>query len=84
MDLPTLNAFFGWCAVINAGLLILSTLILGLARGWVFRFHSRMFPMPEETFNAVIYGFLGLFKLGWIFLNLVPYLALRILVERAY
>lgn len=79
MDLATLTAFFGWCAVINGALLVFSTVTLIFARGWAYRFHSRMFPMPEQTFNVVIYSFLGVFKVGWFLLNLGPYLALRIM-----
>jgi hypothetical protein len=32
----------------------------------------------REAFDVAIYGFLGLFKIVFIFFNLVPYLALLI------
>jgi hypothetical protein len=34
--------------------------------------------MARETFTVVFYSFLGLFKAGFLLLNLVPYLALLI------
>jgi hypothetical protein len=37
------------------------------------------FPIPRETFNVLIYGFLGLFKIFFLTFNLVPYLALLII-----
>lgn len=79
MDMLALRTFFMWCTILNAGLLLLTFLILALAGDWVYRMHSRWFPMPRETFNVVIYSFLGVMKLFvWVF-NLIPFLALVIL-----
>ena len=79
MDINTIRAFFMWCTIVNGGLLILSSLILLLAGDWVFRIHSKWFPMPREAFNAAIYHFLGFFKIIVISFNLVPYIALVII-----
>ena len=38
--------------------------------------HSRWFPMPRQTFNVVIYSFLGVYKIAVFVFNLVPYVAL--------
>lgn len=79
MDMLALRTFFMWCTILNAGLLLLTFLILALAGDWVYRMHSRWFPMPRETFNVVIYSFLGVMKLFvWVF-NLIPFLALVII-----
>ena len=78
MTLELLRNALGWCTVINFGVLILWLLYLTLARDWTYRLHRRWFKISEETFNAIHYGGMGLFKIGvWLF-NLVPYLALRI------
>jgi hypothetical protein len=79
MDINTLRTFFLWCTVVNGGLLILSSLFLMLAGDLVFRLHRRWFPLPRETFNALIYGFLGFYKIMVITFNLVPYVALAIM-----
>jgi hypothetical protein len=79
MDVQTLRAFFLWCTLLNGALLAFSALLLTFAGGWVYRLHSRWYPMPRETFNAAIYGMLGLFKILVFVFNLVPYLALRII-----
>ena len=79
MDIQTVRAFFMWCTIINAALLILSVLICACAGGWIYRMHGRWFPMPRETFNVVLYSFLGVFKVVFVAFNLTPYLVLLIL-----
>ena len=76
MDIHMLRIFFMWCSIINAGLLIITSLILTFAGDWTYRLHTKWFPMPRETFNAVTYSFVGLFKLVFLVFNLVPYAAL--------
>jgi hypothetical protein len=78
MSMDIVQTFFMWCTIINGAILILSSLILVFAGGFVFRMHSRWFAMPRETFNAVIYSFLGFYKVVFITFNLVPYVALVI------
>ncbi|MBN2375708.1 MAG: hypothetical protein JXD22_04865 [Sedimentisphaerales bacterium] len=67
-----------WCSVINMGLLIFSFLMLSLARQWVYRIHSKMFPMTEPQFNTIIYSLLGAYKILVFVFNIVPYIAVRI------
>ncbi|MDY0165367.1 MAG: hypothetical protein RBS80_02425 [Thermoguttaceae bacterium] len=78
MDLQTARAFFMWCTVINAALLAWSFLVCAYAGNWIYRMHSKWFPMPRETFNVVIYSFIGVYKVFVIVFNAVPYLALLI------
>ncbi len=78
MDIQTLTAFFMWCTIINGGLLLLWTAMLMSAPGLVYRIQNRFFPLPRETFDVVIYAFLGLFKIFWLVFNAVPYVALLI------
>jgi hypothetical protein len=49
-----------------------------VAPGLVYRTQSKWFPLPRETFNVVIYSFLGLFKIVFLVFNVVPYVALLI------
>ena len=78
MTLETIRATLAWCTVINFGLLLWWGLLFLVAHEWMFRFHGRLFEMSKETFNAIHYGGMGLFKIGILLFNLVPYLALRI------
>ena len=79
MDIKTLTTFFMWCTIINGGMLVLTSVLCTFAAGWVYRVHSKWFPMSRETFNVVIYAFIGLFKISFIVLNLVPFLVLLIM-----
>lgn len=76
MNLEPLRIFFGWCTILNAGLLLLSSLLLMLAGDWVARLHGRWFPMPREAFTRQFYQYLGWWKILVIGFNLVPWLAL--------
>lgn len=67
-----------WCTIINGALLVLWTTMCMLAPGLVYRTQSKWFSIPRETFNVVIYFFLGLFKVVFLVFNVVPYVALLI------
>jgi hypothetical protein len=62
----------------NGALLVLWITMCILAPDLVYRTQSKWFPIPRETFNVVIYSFLGLFKIVFLFLNVVPYVALLV------
>ncbi len=79
MDIQTLASFFMWCAVMNGSLLILWTIVLIVAPDFVYRTQSKWFPISRETFNVVIYSFLGLFKIVFLVFNVVPYVVLLII-----
>jgi len=76
MDIQILTKFFMWCTIINGDLLVLSAIMCILVPDFIYRMHSKLFPMPRETFNVVIYSFLGLFKILFLVFNVVPYVAL--------
>lgn len=80
MDITFLKTFFMWCTIIDFGLLLIMFLIFVVTGGdWVYRLHGRWFPMPKESFNVVIYSFIGGFKMLWMIFNVVPYIALVIM-----
>ena len=79
MEIQQLTDFFMWCTIINGGLLVFWTLWLLLTPDLVYRIQTTFFPMGRETFDVMMYGFLGAFKLAFIMLNLVPYIALVII-----
>ncbi len=79
MDLQALTNFFKWCTIINGGLLIFWSVFILFTPGLVYRLQSTFFPMPRETYNVVIYCFLGFFKIMFIIFNVVPFIALLIL-----
>ncbi len=78
MDIQALTRFFMWCTIMNGALLLLWTTMFVFAPELVYRTQSKWFPISRETFNVVMYSFLGLFKIVFLVFNLVPYLALLI------
>jgi hypothetical protein len=78
MDIQTLTTFFMWCTIINVALFAWAVLWFILAPDFVYRMQTRMFPLPRETYNAVVYSFLGGFKLLIIVFNVAPWIALLI------
>ena len=79
MDVAAVRGFFMWCTVINGGMLVFSSVMCILAGNWVYQVQRKWFPISREAFNIVIYCFLGLFKIFFLTLSLVPYIALVII-----
>lgn len=79
MNIETARSFFLWCTLINYGVLLLWTLVFWLAHDWHYRLTSRLFKVSVETYDLVNLGGIAVFKIAVILLNLVPYLALRII-----
>ncbi len=78
MNIQTLTAFFKWCTMVNGTLLVLGIVVFMVAPGAGYQVQAIMFPLTQESFNAVMYASLGLFKILFLIFNIVPYAALRI------
>ncbi len=82
MDIRKLTRFLLWCTIINGALLIVSFAVFAIGgTGFVYRAHGQWFALPPETFNAILYAFLGAYKIAILVFNLVPYIALRIVAR---
>ncbi|MFP4029530.1 MAG: DUF6868 family protein [Candidatus Brocadiia bacterium] len=79
INIETVTRFFMWCTIINVALLVFSFMIFAFAGDFVYRIHSKWFPMPRETFNVVFYCFIGAYKLFVYVFNIVPWIALAII-----
>jgi len=81
MDIVMLNKFFMWCTILNLGLLVLSFLMVasGFGIDFVYRIHSKWFPMPRDTFNTVLYLLIGVYQIFIFVFNLVPWITLVII-----
>ncbi len=66
------------CLVINFFFLILLSLAIFFADA-IYEIHSRWFLASKEEFVTYIYYIVGFYKIAWIFFNIVPYLALRMI-----
>lgn len=79
MDIQTLTKFFMWCTILNGALMVIWSVFCIFAADFVYRVHSKWFAMPRETFNVVIYAFLGFFKVIFMVFSVIPYVALLII-----
>ena len=49
------------------------------AHDWMYRMHDRWFKLSVETFDAIHYAGLAVYKVGILLLNLVPLVALYLI-----
>ncbi len=83
MSLETLTAFFGWCTVVNFGVLLLSTIALAVGRDSVAKIHAKMFALEEAALKPIYFQYLAHYKIIALALNLAPYVALKLLASTA-
>ncbi len=79
MDIPTLQSFFMWCTILNAGMMILASLILSIGGDFVYRLHSSFFSISRETFDVASYCWVRFFRIIVIAFCLVPWIALALI-----
>lgn len=69
------------CLVINFFFLIILSLAVFFSEE-IYAIHSRWFLASKEEFVTYIYYIVGFYKIAWIFFNVVPYLALRMIDKK--
>ena len=79
MNIESLTQFFMWCTVINVAIYIVWVLFVLLAPDFVYRLQTKWIPISRETFNVMMYSFMGAFKVVIIVFCFVPYLSLVIM-----
>ena len=78
MTLELVRDVFGWCGVINIGLLLFWWLFIVVGHDVMYRVHSRWFNLSPEKFDAVHYQAILFYKSAVFLFIIIPYLALRI------
>ena len=79
MNPETLTSFFMWCSIINVGLFALTVIFVSAAPDLTYRLQRVFFPRPRETYDIVMYAFLGWFKVTVLVFNVTPWIALTIM-----
>ncbi len=79
MSLEMLMKFFGWCSVINIGILAFAAIIIAYMRGPIAQMHGKMFGLDESDLSRAYFQYLGQYKIAIFVFNLIPYLALRLI-----
>jgi hypothetical protein len=78
-----LRDFLLWCTVLNYVVLLLWFVAFSLAHDWMFRLHGRWFRLTTAQFDAIHYAGMAVYKVGIMLLNLVPLVALSLVVRHA-
>ncbi len=80
MDINMLKVFFMWCTIINFGFLLFSFIMVTVSGNLAYKMHSKWFPMTKEKFTFAMYLFIGIYKILFFVFNVVPWIALEIIV----
>ena len=78
MTMTTLRDLLIWSLVFNYVILMVWFIALTGAHDGVYRLHTRWFQLSRETFDAVHYGGMAVYKIGILLLNLAPLVAVLI------
>jgi len=79
MNLQLLTDFFMWCTIINGGLLLIWTGMYLICPDLLYRTQKKWFPGSKEIFFMMMYCFVGFFKVLYLMLNVVPFIALLLI-----
>lgn len=79
-SLETLAAFLGWCTLINMVMLMFASLLLVYMRGPISKIHGSMFGLDDTDLSRAYFQYLAQYKILIFVFNLMPYLALRIIL----
>ena len=79
MTIEQLTTFFGWCALLNYMLLIITSVMLLFMQNTVIKTHQYFFDLPKEELLKSYFGFLANFKILTIAFFLIPYIALKLI-----
>jgi hypothetical protein len=66
------------CVIFNYAILLIWSGVFVFARSWMYRMHSRWFKLSDETFDALNYLGLAIYKIGILLFNLAPWIALSL------
>jgi len=78
MTIEVTRNFLLWCTLIDYGILLVWFLFFAFAHDWIQQLHGRWFRLSSDQFDALHYAGTGIFKIGIILFNLVPFVVLWI------
>jgi len=83
MNQLALSDFLLCCTILNYLILLLWFIAFSVGHDWMYRLHGRWFRLTADQFDSLHYGGMAVYKIGILLLNLVPLIALTILVRHA-
>lgn len=80
MTAQFLQQFLWKCIIVNILFLLLLT-IVSLFTDYLYPMHSYWFVGSEAEFKSFFYSMIAYYKLAFIFFNVVPYIAIKMMKE---
>ena len=80
MTISALAHFFLICTILNVFILIISSAVALFGQERIYEKHGKRFKMERERFNGILYSYLAAYKLVVFAFNVVPYIALSMMV----
>jgi hypothetical protein len=78
-SIETLATFFGWCIVLNIGVLLVAVLLVSVAQGAVGKINAKLFGVTDEEAKVTFFRVIQQYRVAVAVLNVVPYVALKIM-----
>jgi hypothetical protein len=78
MTMNEIRSVLLWCTGLNYAIVFIWAGAFVFAHDWMYRMHGRWFKLSVETFDAIHYGGLAVYKIGILLLNLMPWIALSL------
>ena len=79
IDLNSVRQILIWSLVVNYVILLVWFAAIVFAHDFVYRLHTRWFAMSRETFDAIHYGGMAVYKIGTLLLNVAPLVGVLLL-----
>ena len=80
MTIDAARQGFLYCTLINYGILILWCVVFRAGHDWHYRITKTWAPtLTREQYDLVNFGGIAFYKIGILFLNLIPYVALSLI-----
>ena len=79
MSLYLVQYFLLWNLVMNYAILALWFVLFVYGHDWLYRWHSTLFRVSPERFDAMHYMGMTVYKIAILVFNLAPFMALFLL-----
>ena len=79
MNIAQLTDFLLYCMLTNYVILLIWFFAFTFAKSWMKKLHRQWFNLSDQNFDAIHYSAMAVYKIGILLLNLVPFIALKLL-----
>lgn len=78
MTVEFVRTVLGWCVIFNTAIILVWWGAMAALKGRILQLHQRLFALSREQFDVIHYSLMGVFKLGVLLFNAVPWIVLHI------